>query len=410
MIAERRRLSADRWADKQPKAKMLSDILKTPQHTGEKWQSMKNRAFAARIGLMILFCSSTIASTGANDDGASSAGLKALAARCGVLIGPAVAYGPLVREPTYADTLSREFSVLTPENEMKWGRIHPQRSQYNFSQSDEIVAFAASNDMVVHGHTLVWHNQIPEWLGAGTFTREEMIDILRSHIYTVAGRYAGRYLAAWDVVNEAIEGNGTLRKTLWLDRIGPDYIDLAFRFASEADRNAKLLYNDFSYEPIGAKSTGVYNLVSGLLARGIPIHGVGFQMHLTTSGINVSSFAQNMQRFADLGLEIYITEMDVEIQLPATPGQLATQATIYRDVLNACLGQPACKAFQTWGFTDAHSWIPASRPGFGAALIFDELYQPKPAYEALSQRLSGCTPAPVPPVEPNSEAAYPNLK
>src|SRR5262245_11645342 len=355
---------------------------------------MKGR-FPAVIGWTIFFSISTIAGAAATVDGPST-GLKALAKECGILIGPAVDYSALVREPIYGHTLSREFSVLTPENEMKWARIHPQQFQYNFSQPDAMMAFAASNDLLVHGHTLVWHRQVPEWLSAGTFTREEMINILRSHIYTVAGRYRGRYLVAWDVVNEAVESDGTLRKTLWLDRIGPDYIDLAFRFASEADRNAKLIYNDFSYEPIGTKSTGVYNLVSGMLARGIPVHGVGFQMHLTTSGIDVSSFAQNMRRFADLGLEIYITEMDVRSRLPATPSQLATQANIYRDVLDACLGQPACKAFQTWGFTDAHSWIPQFFQGFRAALLFDKNYQPKSAYEALSQRLREC-PRPVPP-------------
>ena len=318
--------------------------------------------------------------------------LRDLAARCGRRIGPAVAYSPLLREPLYGDTLRREFDILTPENEMKWEPLHPARSFYDFTRADALMAFAAANDMVVHGHTLVWHNQLPQWLTAGAFGRDEMIEILRDHIRTVAGRYSGRYLVAWDVVNEAFNDDGTLRRTLWLDRIGADYLDLAFQFASEADPTARLIYNDYGNETLNAKSNATYRLVSDLLARGLPIHGVGFQLHLTDRGINRESFAANMQRFADLGLEIYITELDVRTRLPATPEALATQAQWYGDLMQACLDQPACRAFQTWGFTDAHSWVPSFFPGFGAALIFDESYQPKPAYDALWQRLSACVP------------------
>jgi endo-1,4-beta-xylanase len=317
---------------------------------------------------------------------------RQLAARCGVKVGPAVAYSPLVGEPVYGDTLGREFNILTPENDMKWSFIHPQRSQYTFDRVDAIVAFAASHDMVVHGHTLVWHNQNPSWLTSNPFSRDEMTDILRDHISTVVGRFAGRYLTAWDVVNEGVNDDGTLRRTVWLDRIGTDYMDLAFRFANQADPTARLIYNDYGNETTNAKSDGIYTLLSGMRSRGVPVHGVGLQMHLPMSGIDVQSVAQNMQRFAALGLEIYVTEMDVRVPTPATSASLATQADVYRGVLNACLGQPACKAFQTWGFTDAYSWIPGSYPGFGAALIFDERYQPKPAYDSLEVAMSRCVP------------------
>ena len=317
--------------------------------------------------------------------------LRDLASQCGIWIGPAVAYGPLIGEAIYADTLGREFSILTPENDMKWAPIHPQQFQYSFDRADALVAFAGANGMTVHGHTLVWHNQIPSWLSSGSFTRDEMIDILRDHIHTVVGRYSGA-IAAWDVVNEAVNDDGSLRSTLWLTSIGPEYLDLAFQFTSDADPNARLVYNDYGNESINAKSNGIYDLVSGMLVRGIPIHGVGFQLHITLAGINLASFAQNMQRFADLGLEIYITELDVRMQLPVTPEKLATQANVYAEILKACLAQPACRAFQMWGFTDGHSWVPSSFPGYGAALIFDEAYQPKPAYDALAQGLSQCAP------------------
>ncbi len=319
------------------------------------------------------------------------AALRDLAPQCGVLIGPAVAYSPLMNEPIYRSTLGAEFNIFTPENEMKWAHIHPLRYQYSFGPADALVAFAASNRIALHGHTLVWHQQLPSWLTGGSFNRDEMIQILQDHISTVAGRYRGS-AAAWDVVNEAFNDDGTLRSTLWLDRIGPDYLDLAFQFANQADPNAHLVYNDYNAESINDKSTAIYNMVSGMIARGVPIHGVGFQVHTTLSGVDLASFAQNLQRFADLGLEVYITELDVRIELPVTPESLAAQADVYRGILDACIVQPACKALQTWGFTDAHSWIPGFFPGFGAGLIFDESYRPKPAYGALANRLGQCAP------------------
>src|SRR5262249_14860698 len=152
------------------------------------------------------------------------------------------------------------------------------------------------------------------------------------------------------------------------------YLDWAFGLARDADPYALLIYNDYGAEVINTKSNAIYNLVRDLLDRGIPIDGVGFQMHITTSGINYQSFAQNLQRFADLGLALFVTEMDVRMQLPVTPAQLATQANVYRSALDICLQQPNCWGLQTWGFTDRYSWIPGSFPGYGAALIFDENY------------------------------------
>lgn len=311
--------------------------------------------------------------------------LKDLAAYHQIWIGSEVSSSQLVERP-YQDTLKREFNLLTPGNDMKWGPIHPQRNQYNFGPPDAIVDFAESNGMDVHGHTLIWHNQNPDWLTDNNFTRTEMIDILRDHIHTVVGRYAGR-IAVWDVVNEVVESNG-LRETLWKNTIGPEYIDMAFQFAHEADPNAILIINDFSIEPVNSKSTTLCNLVRDLQGRDVPIHGVGFQMHLRLErALDYQSFANNMRRFADLGLEIYITEMDVRIKEPVTDADLTTQATIYGKVLGKCLEESACVGFQTWGFTDKYSWIPSHAEGYNDALIFDRSYIPKPAYYSLREEL-----------------------
>lgn len=317
----------------------------------------------------------------------SSSPLRDLAEQRGIWIGSCVASSPLAGEAVYSQTLAREFDVVTPENDMKWAPIHPARDRYDFSKADAIVNFAAANGMSVHGHTLAWYNQNPAWLTAGTFSRDESIAILREHIATVVGRYAGT-IAAWDVVNEAVGDNAALRKTFWLDHIGPDYLAIAFQAAAEADPQAKLLYNDYAAEAMNAKSNAVFRLISDLLSAGMPLHGIGFQCHFTTNGVDLSSFARNLQRFADLGLELYVTEMDVRLPLPATAETLARQAALYGGVLDTCLAQPAFRGFQSWGFTDKHSWIPTTYSGQGAGLPFDEQYQPKPAYDALRASLS----------------------
>ena len=251
-----------------------------------------------------------------------------------------------------------------------------------------IVAFAERHDMQIRGHVLVWHQQLPSWLTEGNWTGDELMDILQEHIATVVGRYRGR-IAAWDVVNEAVAGDGSLTDTIWLRGIGPEYIEMAFRWAHEADPDALLFYNDYGGEGLGRKSDAIYALVRDLLQRDVPIHGVGLQMHV---GLDWSPKSQdvaaNMERLSALGLEVHITEMDVKIEDPATEEELAKQARVYGDMLQVCLAAQNCKAFVLWGFTDRHSWIPYFFPGWDAALIFDKSYDPKPAYKALMDRLA----------------------
>jgi endo-1,4-beta-xylanase len=291
----------------------------------------------------------------------------------------------------YQDTAKSEFNILTPGNQMKWVNIHPQESSYDFFPADQHVQFAQQNNIEVHGHTLVWHNQNPAWLTGGTWTKNTLTAVLYDHIDNVVGHYKHKVLA-WDVVNEAFNGDGTYRSTLWYDTIGKEYIELAFQRARGADPSAKLIYNDFNIETVNSKSTAVYNMAVDFKNRGIPIDGVGLQTHLTGSGLNYQSFANNMQRFAALGLEIYITEMDVRLPMPASQADLDKQTIIYSNVINQCLAQPACKGLQTWGFTDKYSWIPSHFPGFGDALILNKNYKPKPAYAALQQALADANP------------------
>jgi endo-1,4-beta-xylanase len=317
-----------------------------------------------------------------------AAPLRTSATAKGLFIGAAVNMTPFRNEPIYSETLRREFNLLVGENAFKFDAVHPARTTFNFTDTDALVAFAEANGMAVRGHTLVWHSQIPSWLANGTFTRDEVIAILRDHIMTLVGRYRGRILA-WDVVNEAIDdGTGQLRtSSFWFQRIGPEYVAMAFQFAREADPDAILYYNDFEAEGSGTKSDGVFNLVSGLVAQGVPIGGVGWQMH-KVNPFRISAANQtNARRLAALGLEISITEMDVRIQLPSDAQELQQQALAYGDAVTFCLTEPNCAAVVTWGFTDKFSWVPGVFNGFGDALIFDMSYQVKPAYTAMQSVL-----------------------
>jgi endo-1,4-beta-xylanase len=306
----------------------------------------------------------------------------------GFLVGTAVDRDVLRDIERYGRTLAREFNAVTPENAMKWDTIHPEQDHYDFGPADAIVSFAEQHDMKVRGHTLVWYRQVPSWVTDRTWTRPELEQVLHDHIRKVAGHYRGK-IAQWDVVNEAIDDHGKLRDSVWSRVIGPDYIDLAFKWAHEADPDAKLFYNDYDIERPGAKSDAVEELVRGLKARGVPIDGVGIQGHeLTVRAVDRATTVAALERYAKPGLEVAITEADVGIFLPAKEKNLEEQAAIYRDMLNACLSVSRCKTFVTWGFTDAHSWIPAEIPGFGDALPFDADYRPKPALEALRAQLA----------------------
>ena len=322
--------------------------------------------------------------------------LRDLAQARGKQIGAAVTSGPFQGWSAYADTLAREFNLLTPEGEMKFDCLHPARDAFDFGPADAMVEFAENHNMQVRGHTLVWHEGLPSWLTGRSWTRAELTEILRNHITTVVGRYRGR-VAAWDVVNEGVTDDGSMRQTIWSQGIGPDYIGLAFRWAHEADPQARLFYNDYGGEGAGAKSDAIYTLVAGLVRQGVPIHGVGMQMHIGLDSLpNMQDVSANMARLGALNLDVHITELDVQIRSGSgtLPEKFIAQANVYSDLLNVCLEQDVCKAFVMWGFTDGSSWIyQFSDAGYPdeAPLIFDPDCRPKPAYYALSYALAAAS-------------------
>ncbi|MEV0621040.1 endo-1,4-beta-xylanase [Nonomuraea sp. NPDC050404] len=320
----------------------------------------------------------------------ASGPLRTHAAARGKFIGAALATGPLSNETSYRNIAATEFNQVTAENAMKWDATEPSQGQFNFSGADAIVNFATQNNQQVHGHTLVWHSQTPGWVqGLGA---TQMRTAMQNHISQVVGRYASNAtVVSWDVVNEIFDDNGGWRTSFWYNTLGQSYVADAFRAARAADPNARLCINDYNVEGINAKSTAMYNLVSSLRQQGVPVDCVGFQGHLAIQYGFPNDIQQNLQRFANLGVQVRITELDVRMQMPRDATKDTTQATYYRNVINACNAVTACAGVTIWGFTDKYSWVPDTFSGQGAALIYNENYQQKPSYTAVHDALAGGT-------------------
>lgn len=311
--------------------------------------AMPNQAALLEGPTEMATTSATSAATLAGTD--SAATLRSRAEKRNFYMGAAVDYSALMSLKPYQDTLRTQYNMVVAENAMKWDATQPGPDVFDFAQADAIVDFATANKMQMRGHNLVWYNQLPSWVKSGNFTRDQLLDVMRKHISGVMGHYRGHILA-WDVVNEAVADDGSLRQDLWLNVIGPDYIEQAFRFAHDADPQARLYYNDYGGEGTGRKADAIYALVSDLKNKGVPIDGVGLQMHV---GIGPREAPQpddvsaNMDRLAALGLDVQITEMDVKIQngTGREDRKLTAQASLYANMLHVCLQHKTCTAFLT---------------------------------------------------------------
>jgi endo-1,4-beta-xylanase len=308
--------------------------------------------------------------------------LGASAAEKGRYFGAAVPAFKL-SDTAFTGILDREFNAITPENEMKWDATEPTQGQFRYTGGDQIVSHAQAHNMRVRGHTLLWHSQEPGW--AQNLTGSALRSAMMNHVTQVATHYKGK-IYAWDVVNEAFADGGTgARRDSNLQRTGNDWIEVAFRTARTADPAAKLCYNDYNTDGINAKSTGVYNMIRDFKSRGVPIDCVGFQSHLGTN--MPSDYQANLQRFADLGVDVQITELDIT--------QSSNQATTYGNVTKACLAVTRCTGITTWGVRDNDSWRSSDNP-----LLFDASGNKKPAYTAVLNALnSGGTSTPPGPVD-----------
>ena len=330
--------------------------------------------------------------------------LRQKAEDAGLLIGTAVRPSQL-SETAYASTLAREFNLVEAEDAMKWWVLRPDRATYDFRQGDELVRFAEAHQMKIRGHCLVWGRDNPDWLTQGHFTVRQLSRLLHQHISRVMKHYSGQVFA-WDVVNEALDENGDVRDSLWynqpgigLSRKGTAYIEQAFRWAHKADPQALLFYNEAEGEGQNRKSDAIYAMVKDFKRRGVPIHGVGLQMHIPALNSDIAAVAANIARLTALGVQVHITELDVGLPVDSNglsrAEDLSRQADVYRGIVRACLNNVGCTAIQTWGFSDKYSWIGSHSCGArGQALPFDRAYQPKPAYRAVLEELSAGRPRP----------------
>jgi endo-1,4-beta-xylanase len=285
-----------------------------------------------------------------------------------------------------------QFNSLVAENAMKPRPLQPREGHFEFGGADRIVEFAQRHGMQVRGHTLLWHEETPEWTwreaDGSAASRQKVLERLRRHIHEVVGRYRGR-VQAWDVVNEVIDASreDCLRATAWLEVAGPGYVEFAFRAAHEADPAARLFINDFhTTQP--AKRRCLLEVVRGLLARGVPVHGVGHQMHVDLAGPPAHEVDEAFAEVAALGLENQVTEMDMSLHGPAPrpPGTegdlLALQAARYGELFRVFRSRRDVTSVSFWGLSDAHTWLDrGALAGRGdRPLLFDRDLEPKPAF------------------------------
>lgn len=305
------------------------------------------------------------------------------------------------------------FDSVTPENALKWERVHPEPGRYTFATADRFVELAEAHGMFIVGHTLIWHQQTPRWVfhdaDGRRVDRETLLARMRDHIHTVVGRYRGR-VHGWDVVNEALAEDGSLRESLWLEIIGPDYIERAFEFAREADPSAELYYNDYSL-PNAPKRNGAVTLIRRLLAAGVPVDAIGMQGHYRLDWPTLGQQDSTLRAFAALGIGVMITELDIDVLPRAGQGDGADvgargawhrSVDPYRDGLPVPVQEALARRYGElfrlylqhqsaidrvtfWGVTDAGSWLNnwPVRGRTSHPLLFDRAGDPKPAFHEV---------------------------
>ena len=346
------------------------------------------------------------------DKGIETSGRGALRAHAearGLLVGCAVNMSLLEQQPSYGRVIAEQFNLVVGENCMKWAALRPTATTFDFKQADALVAFAEEHTLKVRGHNLCWHENLPDWFAA-TATKENARQLLTDHIHTVAGRYKGR-IHSWDVVNEAVwikDGRPDgMRASPWLELLGPEYVEIAFSAAREADPTAILTYNDYGIEYDTPeelqKRAAVSSLIDRLLAAGTPLQAVGVQAQLRTADIGAlgDGLRDFIKRLGKHKLDTFLTELDVNddgLSDEDVPQQDRDVAAVYKHVLEEVLKERSVRAVLTWGLADQQSWLQqeksrtkhpdrAQRPLLLS--VSDGVYSPKPAFYAMRSAMAG---------------------
>jgi endo-1,4-beta-xylanase len=288
-------------------------------------------------------------------------------------LGAAVELEDALEDDAYRNRVLTTFTSVTPENAMKWEIVEPARGDFDFEEADHLVQFAERTHKRVRGHPLVWDYQLPDWLENEGWSAPELKQVMRDHITVLMRRYRGR-IDEWDVVNEPLAADGSLKANIWARTLGPGYIADAFHVAHQADPKAKLFLNELNAESHKPRARALLTLARNLKKSGVPIDGVGFEFHVTGENAPSRGRIDELAKATDrVGLSFAVTELDVRDTAEAR------QAQVYGDASSACAEAPNCTGVTVWGVTDRWSWLGAD----AAPLPFDEDGNPKPALEAL---------------------------
>lgn len=288
--------------------------------------------------------------------------------------------------PQYDTLVSKQFNSITPENIFKPSYLHPQENIFFWPQADDLVARAQQNKQRIHGHTLIWHKQLPTWMLNYQGTKAQWEAMFKNHIQSICCHFKGK-VVAWDVVNEAFNEDGTLRNSIWRQHLGDGYIEKAFRYAHAADPQALLFYNDFNLAYNERKRAAVFTFLSNLKQRGVPIHGIGMQMHIAINYPSRGQINSAIQAAGETGFLVHLSEVDISVN-PFNEGDLDKeelfnrQADVLATVVLAYKALPSRYQYgiSFWGLSDANSWIRDFYQREDYPLLFDDFYQPKACY------------------------------
>jgi endo-1,4-beta-xylanase len=336
-----------------------------------------------------------------------TAQLNDLAVRAGLkYFGTALREGALNSDATYKRIISdkSEFGQLVPENGQKWDATEPSRGSFSYTSGDITANAAKASGQGIRCHTLVWHSQLPTWVSSGSWTKATLTSVIETHMSNVMGHYKGQCYA-WDVVNEAINDDGTWRDSVFYRVFGTEFLPISFAAAKKYDPNTKLYYNDYNLEYNGAKTDRAVEIVKIIQAAGAPIDGVGFQAHLIVGSTpSRANLATTLRRFTALGVEVAYTELDIRhSSLPASSAAQVTQGNDFANVVGSCLDVTGCVGVTVWSFTDKYSWVPSTFNGAGDALIYDSNFNKKAAWTSISSVLAAKATG-APPVSSSSAA------
>lgn len=309
-----------------------------------------------------------------------------LAKKNGFNSGYAITAGDFL-DPETSKIIKNDCNILVYENSMKWINLRPKVNYWSWSDIDSLIKYAEENKITVKWHTLFWHQQNSPFISS-SWTRDQALKMMDEHISMIMTRYKGK-IAEYDVVNEMFEEDGSMRKSIWYNTIGPDYIEHALIKAHEIDPDAKLYLNEYNNEEMGhPKADAMYKMVKDFKERGIPIDGIGMQLHLdATLKYSENAIRENIKRYNDLGLEVSFSEVDIRIPTNNPAAYEKAQEDMYLMLYRLAKESPNVKSVITWGISDRHSWVPSAFSGKGSALLYDKYLKPKAVYKAIEKEL-----------------------